>query len=173
MEGKIICNIAISLDGYIADEHDGYDWIQGHHDSSLDSIHPYTYEAFLETIDVVVMGKRCFDLKMHEQFKDQRIMVLTHQTMQNQDNVEFLSAYDFHIIKNLKQQGKNVYVFGGGVLVSALLKEQLIDEFIIGIIPVLLGTGIKLFHTGYPTQSLALIGTKIEDGIVLLFYHKR
>jgi len=46
MKGKIICNIAISLDGYIADEQDGYDWIQGHHDQTLNNDHPYAYEAF-------------------------------------------------------------------------------------------------------------------------------
>lgn len=173
MEGKIICNIAISLDGYIADEQDGYDWIQGHHDQTLNNDHPYAYEAFLDTIDVVIMGKRCFDLKMHEQFNNHCVMVLTHQPIQNQNNVEFFTSNDFHIIKNLKKHGKNVYVFGGGVLVSTLLKEQLIDEFIIGIIPVLLGKGIKLFHEGYPVQSFTLTGTKIEDGIVLLFYQKR
>lgn len=172
MSCKIICNIAISLDGYIADEHDGYDWIEGHHDPSLDSDFPYDYETFLDSIDVVVMGKRCFDLKMHEQFTH-HVMVLTHQPMQNQKQVTFISSNGMTALDDLKKQGKNVYVFGGGVLISSLLKHLLIDEFIIGIIPILIGTGVKLFHEGYPPQSLTLTGTKIEDGIVLLFYQKR
>lgn len=173
MSSKIVCNIAISLDGYIADEYDGYDWIAGHNDPSLDSDFPYDYETFLDTIDVVVMGKRCYDLKMHEQFTNHHVMVLTHQPMQNQKRVTFLSSNDVLEIENLKKQGKNVYVFGGGVLISSLLKHQMIDEFIIGIIPILLGSGVNLFHSGYPTQTLSLTGTKIEDGIVLLFYQKR
>jgi dihydrofolate reductase len=173
MIGKIICNIAMSIDGYIADDHDGYDWIDGHHDTSLDTQHPYSFESFLESIDVVIMGSRCYDLNMHEQFKDKQVLIFTSQEKSNYDNVTFISHHHEETLNDLKAKGHQMYIFGGGVLISNLLQLRLVDELILGIIPKLLGSGIPLFHKGYPHHNFKLIGTKIEDGIVILMYQQQ
>lgn len=57
MTGKIILNLAISLDGYIADTDGGFDWIVGQGDTSIDTENRWDYTKFLEDIDIVVMGK--------------------------------------------------------------------------------------------------------------------
>jgi dihydrofolate reductase len=172
MIGKIICNIAISIDGYIADDHDGFDWIEGHHDTSLDTHHPYSFESFLENIDVVIMGRRCYELNMHEQFKDKQVLIFTSQEKNNDNHVTFVTHHHEETLKELKAKGHHLYIFGGGVLISNLLHLELVDELILGIIPKLLGSGIPLFHKGYPKQSFKLVGSKIEGGIVILMYER-
>ncbi len=69
MSRKIILNLAISLDGYIASEDEGYDWIIGDGDKRLDTENKWDFNKFLEDIDVVVMGKKCYDQNMHNDFK--------------------------------------------------------------------------------------------------------
>ena len=51
----------MSIDGYIANEDGGFDWIVGDGDESLDTQNKWNYEKFLEGIDTVVMGKKCYD----------------------------------------------------------------------------------------------------------------
>lgn len=46
MRGKIILNLAMSLDGYIADEKGGFDWIVGDGNSDLNTTQVWDYENF-------------------------------------------------------------------------------------------------------------------------------
>ena len=55
MNGKIILNLAVSLDGYIADLDGGYDWIVGDGNSTLNTENKWSHDKFLENIDVVVI----------------------------------------------------------------------------------------------------------------------
>ena len=68
MNGKIILNLAISLDGYIADENGGFDWIIGDGNNTLNTDEKWDYDKFLEDIDVVVMGKNCYVQGFHKDF---------------------------------------------------------------------------------------------------------
>ena len=53
--------LAMSLDGYIADADGGYDWIQDVPSEGLDTEHQVPFDEYLRDVDVVVMGRRCFD----------------------------------------------------------------------------------------------------------------
>ena len=64
-------------------------------------------------------------------------------------------------------------LFGGGQLVNAFLKENCIDEYIIGLIPVILGEGRPLFYGGHPPIELRLEENIVDNGIVILKYSKR
>lgn len=75
MSRKIILNLAISLDGYIASEDGGYDWIIGDGDKRLDTENKWDFNKFLEDIDVVVMGKKCYDQNMHNDFKSKKVYI--------------------------------------------------------------------------------------------------
>ena len=71
------------------------------------------------------------------------------------------------------ETGKNIFIDGGAEIVNELLKENLIDEFVISIIPILLGDGVKLFKDGRPEQKLTLISTKqFETGLTQLHYKR-
>ena len=56
---------------------------------------------------------------------------------------------------------------------NALLKDDLIDEFIISVIPVLVGNGTRLFKDGRPEQELELISVKTFDTGLAQFRYKR
>jgi len=54
------------------------------------------------------------------------------------------------------------------------LKNDLIDEFIISVVPVLLGNGTRLFKDGRPEQELELVNTKtFETGLSQLHYRRK
>lgn len=173
MKRKIILNLAISLDGYIASEDGGYDWIVGHGDERLNTKNKFSFDKFLESIDMVVMGKKCYDQNMHNGFKNKKVYIATSKRIQDQDNLYFISGDISKIIQEEKEkEGKDIYLFGGGGLVDSFIKNNIIDEYIIGIIPIILGKGRPLFLDNNPTIMLHLDEFFIENGIAILKYSK-
>ena len=80
------------------------------------------------------------------------------------------SAKDFISQLNLREN-KNIWLVGGASIVDEFLKSDLIDEFIITIIPILLGEGIPLFKGRSNEKKLKLIDVKTFDqGLVQLYY---
>jgi dihydrofolate reductase len=75
-------------------------------------------------------------------------------------------------IINLKQQpGKDMLLNGGPDLVSEFIHLGLIDEFRIGIVPVLLGSGKVLFKNGNDRINLKLLKTiRLKSGIIIHHY---
>ena len=75
------------------------------------------------------------------------------------------------IVQLKKQPGKNIIIYGSGSIVSALMKWELIDEYILWIHPVILGKGRQLFSGVLNYGSLQPAGTKVfSSGVVLLCY---
>lgn len=174
MKRKIILNLAISLDGYIASEDGGYDWIVGDGDNTLNTKDKLDFNKFLEGIDIVVMGKNCYDQNMHNEYKNKKVYIATSQKIQNQDNIHFINGDICKIIQEEKEkEGKDIYLFGGGVLIDSFIKANIIDEYIIGIIPIILGKGRPLFLENNPTINLHLVEYIVENGITILKYVKR
>ncbi|MNT83029.1 hypothetical protein D3C72_2228430 [compost metagenome] len=79
------------------------------------------------------------------------------------------------MVNRLKSEnGKNIYCDGGAEVINELLKHDLIDEFIISVIPVLLGNGTRLFKDGRPEQILKFITAKtFETGLTQLHYKSK
>ena len=75
-------------------------------------------------------------------------------------------------ISRLKKQGDgDMYVFGSADLSRTLIEDDLIDEYRIGIAPVILGNGRPLFKQGLPSRNLSLLSTQVlsSGGVVLIF----
>lgn len=173
MSRKIILNLAISLDGYIADQQGGYDWITGDGSHSLDTEAKWDYDKFLKGIDTVVMGKNCYQQGFHLDFSDKLVYVATSGDKPDDDSVQFIGGdICTSILEARDGEGKDIFLFGGGILCDAFLKSEIIDEYIIGIIPVILGKGIPLFLGNNPTIRLKLQEQFTEEGIVVLHYVK-
>ncbi len=174
MNRKIILNLAISLDGYIASDDGGFDWIVGDGDSKLDTKNKWDYSEFLEDIDVVVMGKNCYDQNFYNDFKDKKVYVATSKDIKNHENIHFING---DIVKTIeeerKNEGKDIFLFGGGGLVDNFIKADIIDEYIIGIIPTILGKGRPLFLGNNPQINLHLDEYITDSGVVILKYSKR
>ncbi len=175
MSGKIILNLAISLDGYIADKDGGYGWITGDGDSTLNTGTPFDFAKFVDKIDVVLMGSTCYAQGMAEPYSTKKVYVATSkkQGASINENVTFIKGDIVEIIKKERDSGKNVYLFGGGIVIDPFIKADIIDEYIIGVIPTVLGGGIKLFMGDNNAINLHLKDFSTENGVVMLSYTKR
>lgn len=78
-------------------------------------------------------------------------------------------------ISKLKEQtGRDMYVFGSANLSETFIKDDLFDEYRIGIAPVILGSGRPLFRKGIASKNLSLISTQpLLTGGVVLKYSKK
>jgi len=171
---KIILSLAMSLDGYILDENGGYAWITGDGDHSLDTEERFCFNAFLENVDVIVMGRISYEDAMMEVFKDKRVIVATSKDMKGNDNVEFIKDDVIGYIQRLQQEeGKDIFLYGGSVLADQFMKADIIDEFIIAIVPMILGSGKPLFFDNNPQVKLHLDRYTIQEGLSVLEYSRR
>jgi dihydrofolate reductase len=68
--------------------------------------------------------------------------------------------------------GKDIWLFGGGLLFRSFLEKGLVDRIEIGLIPALLGQGIPLLPPPAKRESLKLEKHRIytKSGIVMLTY---
>lgn len=173
MSGKIILNLAMSLDGYIADNDGGFNWIVGHGDKNLDTESQVDFAEFLKDIDVVVMGKKCYDQGFHKEYENKKVYVATSAEMKDEENLLFISGDIVSKLQEERAQGKNIYLFGGGVVIDHFIKADAIDEYIVGIIPTILGEGRPLFLGGNSEIKLHLDECTIAEGVVIMKYSKR
>ncbi|MEP2026024.1 dihydrofolate reductase family protein, partial [Reichenbachiella sp.] len=73
----------------------------------------------------------------------------------------------------IHENGKDIWVVGGGVLISSMLNQGLIDEMLLTITPVILGEGIPLFPNSPKETNFELIKTEaFKTGFVNLTYRK-
>jgi len=177
MKRKIILNLAMSLDGYIAKKDGGFDWIKGDGDKSNDTEKQFSFPTFIESLDMVVMGKRAFldaPSGTMEMFKNQKVYVASNQKLDTEHNVEFISGDIVNQILELKKEkGKNIWLFGGAGSIDPFIKADVIDEYIVGIIPIILGEGIPLFFENNPKLELHLNESTVQEGVVILRFSKR
>ena len=75
-------------------------------------------------------------------------------------------------VARLKQQpGKDLVVLGSGELVQSLMRRNLVDEYVLLIHPLVLGSGRRLFPDGSPTAALRLLDAKpTTTGVVAATY---
>jgi len=178
MKRKIILNLAISLDGYIANKDGNFAWFKGDGDKSQDTKNQFSFPKFLKTVDTIVMGRKAYDDSYDiskEMFKSKKVYVVTHKELKNKkDNLEIISGDIVSKITKLKKEkGKNIWLFGGGVVIDPFIKANVIDEYIIGVIPIILGSGRPLFLENNPLIKLHLNESTSQEGIVILRYSKR
>lgn len=169
--------IATSLDGYIAKPNDDLGFLKLVEKEGED----YGYAAFTSTIDTIIIGRKTYDWVLreigtsHYDNGDRNVYVITRNKRPGIGKTTFYTGDPAELVQRLKNEnGKNIYCDGGAEIVDELLKNDLIDEFVISIIPVLVGNGIRLFKDGRPEQQLELVSTKTFDtGLTQLFYRRK
>jgi len=175
---KIILNLVMSLDGYIAEKDGGFDWIVGDKDKSNDTKKQFSFPDFIKSLDIIVMGKRAYQgvpPETFEMFKSQKIYVASSEKLKTEhENVKFIKGNIVNqILKLKKEKGKNIWLFGGAGSIDPFIKADVIDEYIVGIIPIILGGGIPLFLKNNPRLKLHLNESTIQEGVVISRYTKR
>lgn len=172
----VILYIAVSLDGYIADESGGVDWLGGA-DPAYGG--DYGYAAFVREVDCVVMGWRTFrqvreELSPHAwPYRGMETYVLTHRDLPGEPGITFVRQPAGDLVRRLRTgEGKHIWVCGGGDVVRQLLEEALIDELHLSVMPCLLGGGTRLFSQE-KACFLELCSLRAENGVVDCVYRKR
>lgn len=75
------------------------------------------------------------------------------------------------VSKLKEEQDKDLVVFGSGVLVQSLMRANLVDEYVLLIHPLILGSGRRLFPNGGAFAALKLRDAKMtSNGVVIATY---
>lgn len=99
---------------------------------------------------------------------------LYNKTQSYSDEITFINQNVGDFIRNIKKEdGRNIWIVGGARLLDNLMKEDLVDEYIISTIPVILGDGIRLFNDNNLEIKLKLNSVKSLDGIIISEYERR
>ena len=172
LKRKVVLYIAQSLDGYIAKKDGDISWLSVVERENQD----YGYKEIIESVDTVIMGRKTYEkvLTFGIEFphKDKKCYVLTKTKKEPEGNIQFYSGDVNGLIKSIREEaGKDIFIDGGAEVVGEFLAGDLIDEFVISIIPILIGGGTSLFKETYTERKLNLIYSKAyESGLVQLKY---
>lgn len=175
---KLTVYIASSLDGYIAKPNDDLSFLKLVEKEGED----YGYEEFISTIDTIVLGRKTYDWVLREigpSYYDngkRSVYVITRTERPRVGNTTFFTGDITKLVQQLKAEGssQNIYCDGGAEIINELLKNDLIDEFIISLVPVLVGDGTRLFKEGRPEQQLELVNVKTYGtGLVQVHYKRK
>lgn len=166
----------MSLDGYIADDDGGYDWIVPVASPELDTADPLPFDDFLADVDLVVMGRHCYEQGLHEDYLAMELPVLVASRRGDRsgagDGVRF-SGDAVRDVRAAAAAGRHCFLFGGGILVSSFVVADAVDALTVGVVPVILGAGRRLFLGGGPRIDLALTRYAVTEGKVRLVYARR
>ncbi len=147
--GKVVLYIAMSLDGYIADEAGGVAWLAGD-GSNPEALGSYT--AFYKAVGSIILGWNTYNQIVTElspdkwTYKDKLCYVVTHRQKQDTENIHFKDCDATELVMELKaRESKNIWVCGGASIAQQFITKNLIDIYHITVIPTILGNGIRLF----------------------------
>lgn len=169
---KVTFGGANSLDNYFARKDDSVDWLKW--TNEVASI----MSEFWKTIDTVVMGRRTYEVAQRMgsgtgPYPGLKSYVFSRTIKPKPGSgVEIISEDAAEFVRKLKhQEGKDICVMGGGLLAKSLFEAGVIDEIGFNIHPVLLGSGIPLFHEMNRQIDLELLDCKtLKNGCVVVSY---
>jgi len=167
---RVRYSVAMSLDGYIAGPNGEFDWII--QDPEID------FKALYKSFDTILLGRRTFELTLTQGggggMPGMRVFVFS-RTLRASDypKVTMVAEDAGGVVAALRaEEGKDIWLMGGGVLFRSLLDAGQVDCVEVGVIPVLLGGGIPLLPPPVSKATLQLSGSRIynKTGIVSLEY---
>lgn len=189
---ELIYYIAATLDGFIAHEDgslDGFPW-NDDYVADLSASFPETIPAHLrgdegsradnKWFDAVLMGRKTYEVGLAEGVTnpypslDQYVFSRTMKDSPD-EHVQLVTENSVNVVRALKQQeGKAIWLCGGGSLATTLWAADLIDKLIVKLNPVLFGSGIPLFSgDGKPTALELTDSKRYSSGHMLLHYRVR
>lgn len=181
--GRLRYNVAASLDGFIAGPDGSYDWIPA--DESIN------FSALYSQFDAFIMGRKTYETilaqgdqnPLRNRSRD-RVAVVTTTGLPRASyawEVTVLAGTAdavAWIAEARRRFGRDVWLFGGGVLAASLLDQRVVDTVEVAIVPVILGRGIKMIEgggggaAGPTSRRLRLTGSEVyaASGIAICKY---
>ena len=170
---NVIVHIATSADGYIARPDGDLEWLTSR--PAPEGFYGLT--AFMRSIDTKLLGRKTYaaSLALGAQFDSKsRNIVFSRQAPPADipSGVEFMHGAIGPFVSRLREQpGKDIWLMGGGDLIASFLDEHAIDEFVISVVPVLIGDGIPLLARRHRHVPLELHSVeRFDDGLLQLHY---
>jgi dihydrofolate reductase len=163
--------IAHTLDGYIATDDDKLDWLFSAGAEGED----YGYDAFMADIDAVAMGRGTYSFieNMDWSYGDRPVFVFTTRPVTARPEFTPWSRTPQEAVAEWEAAGiRHVYV-DGGVLISQFLEAGLVDDLTLTVVPMLLGSGKRLFpRIGVRTPLRLESVTPFPSGMVSMRYSR-
>jgi dihydrofolate reductase len=154
---NVIYMFAMSLDGFIARQDGSIDWLKNYPaDADFD------FDSFLASIGGIVMGRGSYEAARRDGSWDYAkwpCIVATGRPVNDlPENVDAMAGAPSDLLARLRARGVTgrIWLFGGGDLVRQFMDAGLLDTLEIGIIPVILGSGIPAFGGAQPDRWLDL-----------------
>jgi dihydrofolate reductase len=178
---------ATTLDGYIADENNSLDWLFEVDRETEGGEH--SFAAFFAGVGAMAMGATTYEWVLeHEQvledpekwrrwYGDTPTWVFAHRT------VPPVRGAPIHVVQGevapvheemtRAAAGKNIWLVGGGDLVGQFADQGLLDEILVGVAPVTLGSGAPLLPRRLTASQLELVDVAKDRQFARLEYRVR
>jgi dihydrofolate reductase len=169
---KVIFGGANSLDNYLARKDHATDWLLWNDEAAA------VMAAYWKAFDTVLMGRKTYEVALRHSkgkapYPDMKTYVFSRTCTNDAGGaVTIISGDAAEFVRQLKHQiGKDICLMGGGELAKSFFEAGLIDEIGFNIHPVLLGSGIPVFHEMANQIDLELLECKtFRNGCVLVKY---
>jgi dihydrofolate reductase len=161
--------VAVSLDGFIEGPNGEYDWCMTDQD--------YGMKDFFKRVDAIFLGRKSYELTQGMEsdtdwMPKMKEYIFSNTLKEVKGDGSIISGNIKKAVDQIKNEpGKDIWMFGGAALTESLMNEGLIDEFILAVHPILLGSGKLLFHGIKERIHLELINSKqYNTGLMTLHY---
>jgi dihydrofolate reductase len=169
---KVTFGGANSLDNYFARKNHAVDWLLWNDEAAA------VMADYWKTFDTVLIGRKTYEVALRHSkgkapYPGMKTYVFSRTLTNDADGaVTIISEDAATCVRQLKnEEGKDICLMGGGELAHTLFEAGLIDEIGFNIHPVLLGSGIPLFHEMKHQIDLELLECRaFKNGCVLVKY---
>jgi len=169
---EVVYYVASSIDGYLAPADGSLDWLSAFEATDDD----FGYREFYGSVDAIVIGSKTYEQALEFDswpYEGKHVVVMSCRTLPKVTaEVVIDSREPAAVVEDLRSQGfRRIWLVGGGELAGAFQREGLITNYIISVIPIVLGTGRGVFGSHGGFERLELVGTRAyAEGIVQLSY---
>lgn len=187
---RIVVDCLISLDGYLSDANGQIDWFTQEEDFNQSEGEAWSLEM-LRRADTILFGRVTFE-GMAEFWPSEwarknmaetaghlngTAKIVFSRTLKTTrwENTTILPRPSQEVVLELKRRaGRDMLVLGSSSLVSSLMREGLIDEYRIRIVPVVLGAGRPLFTDQKERHRLRLVSCQVfKNGVIAVHYEPK
>lgn len=173
MRPRVSVYLAVSLDGHIARADGGLDWLAPMQVEGED----YGYAAFFSDIDTLVMGRATYDTALGFDpwpYSGKRVVVMTRRALASRHGEVARDGDIAQVLDDLARDGvRHVYLDGGDVVRQGLAAD-VVDALTLSVVPVVLGSGRRLFDDGLPGSQWTLEQAQsFATGLAQLRYRRQ
>lgn len=179
---KVILNLAVTLDGFIEGPNGEVDWCRIDDNSGTDSF----FDKFLDDIDTIFYGRISYDLWGQYQPSpdaspaEKKIWDAVHskqkyvfsKSPKEDDQATYISSDIATRIAEIKNKpGKNIWLYGGANLITEFINAGWVDNYLLAVFPIILGSGKPLFSNIKDRVGLTLNWVEgSKSGVMLVSY---